>query len=71
MGKRVEHVAFRGELRNIYTSFYRFVDFCVLNDGTHSAPLLEKLHWLPISERIKYKVIFLSLHIILYAKLFW
>ena len=22
----------------------------------HSAPLLEKLHWLPISERIKYKV---------------
>ena len=22
----------------------------------HSTPLLEKLHWLPISERIKYKV---------------
>ena len=23
----------------------------------HSTPLLEKLHWLPISERIKYKVV--------------
>ena len=25
----------------------------------HSAPLLEKLHWLPISEHIKYKVAFM------------
>ena len=26
----------------------------------HSTPLLEKLHWLPISERIKYKVAYMS-----------
>ena len=30
----------------------------------HSTPLLEKLHWLPISERIKYKVACMCFHAI-------
>ena len=30
----------------------------------HSTPLLEKLHWLPISERIKYKVACMCLNAI-------
>ena len=30
----------------------------------HSTPLLQKLHWLPISERIKYKVAWLCFHAI-------
>ena len=30
----------------------------------HSTPLLKKLHWLPISERIKYKVACMCFHAI-------
>ena len=30
----------------------------------HSTPLLQKLHWLPISERIKYKVVCMCFHAI-------
>ena len=30
----------------------------------HSTPLLEKLHWLPISERIKYKVTCMCFNVI-------
>ena len=30
----------------------------------HSTPLLQKLHWLPISERIKYKVACMCFHAI-------
>ena len=30
----------------------------------HSTPLLKKLHWLPISERIKYKIAYMCFHAI-------
>ena len=30
--------------------------------NTHSTPLLQKLHWLPVSERIKYKVACMCYH---------
>ena len=33
----------------------RMCDHCLAPRHHHSTPLLEKLHWLPISERIKYK----------------
>ena len=43
---------------NLYRKFKKFAARLVLLAPRHhhSTPLLQKLHWLPISERIKYKV---------------
>ena len=50
------HVILSSNLCRKFRTLLQDLFSCCKTCHHHSTPLLEKLHWLPISERIKYKV---------------